>query len=162
MRRSIFSLAVAAVVFATPALAGETLTNQAARVTVTVPDTWKSKVDGTVLTLMDKKGDTAVAFTLVDAGDLKDASKRLGASLGQKVQNLKWVREEKVDVNGMKGVELDGDGFIDKKDHDLAVLILDTPNPDKDLLVIAIAEDAVLAKHRKEIKFVFRNLKPIN
>ncbi|HEY8072579.1 MAG TPA: hypothetical protein VIF62_00675 [Labilithrix sp.] len=161
MRRSIFSFAVAAFVIATPALAGETLTNQAARVTVTVPDNWKAKPNGEELTLMDKKEDTAVALTLIDSGDLKDASKRLGASLSSKIQKLVWIKEEKVDVNGMKGIELIGDGRLDGKDIDLAVLILDTPNPDKDLLVLAIAEDAVLAKHKGEIKFVFRNLKPI-
>ena len=113
------------------------------------------------LTLMDAKNDTAVAFTLVAAGDLEDAAKRLDKQLETKVQKLTWVRQEKVDVNGMKGVMLDGDGRLDGKDIDLAVLVVDTPNPDKDLLVLAIAEDAVLAKHKDEIRFVFRGLKPL-
>ncbi len=161
MRCTLKSIAIATVLVAAPALAGETITNQSARVSVTVPDGWKHKANGESLTLMDKKEDTAVAFTLVETGDLSQASKRMGKYLETKVQQLTWTKEEKVEINGMKGVVLDGDGRLDGKNIDLAVLILDTPNPDKDLLVLAIAEDAVLAKHIGEIRSVFRNLKPL-
>jgi predicted Zn-dependent protease len=159
MRKVLVSLFAAAMLVVAPAFA-ETITHDVAQVSIGVPEGWKVKKDGQALTLMDKKEDTAVAFAVVDAEDLKAAAKRVEKSLEKKVKKLKWEKEEKVTINGMKGVMLEGDGRIDDKDVDLAVLVLDTPNPDKDLFVIAIAEDAVLEKHKDEIKFVFKNLKP--
>ena len=159
--RKVFGSIVLAVLFVVAPALAETITHDVAKVTISVPKGWKSVKDGDAVTLMDKAEDTAVAFALVDAGDLKLASKRLDKYLEKKVKQLKWEKEEKANVNGMPGVALEGDGRIDGKDIDLAVLVLDTPNPDKDLFVIAIAEDAVLDQHIDEVKFVFKNLKPI-
>jgi acetolactate synthase-1/2/3 large subunit len=41
---------------------------------------------------------------------LKESSKRLDKYLADKVKKLKWLKEEKVDINGMKGIALEGDG----------------------------------------------------
>ena len=160
MRKVFGSIVLAIALVVAPAFA-ETITHDVAQVSIGVPKGWKSKKDGEALTLMDKSEDTAVAFAVVDAGDLKDAAKRLDKHLQKKIKNLKWTKEEKANINGMKGVALDGDGMLDGKDVDLAVLVLDTPNPDKDLFVIAIAEDDVLDDHIDEVKFVFKNLKPL-
>ena len=160
MRKLITSFFLTVTLVAAPAFA-ETITHDVAQVSIGVPKGWKVKKDGEALTLMDKDEDTAVAFAVVDASDLKEAAKRVEKSLEKKIKKLKWEKEEKVTINGMKGVALDGDGRLDGKDVDLAVLVLDTPNDKKDLFVIAIAEDDVLDKHKDEIKFVFKNLKPI-
>ena len=162
MRKLFASVLAAVLLVVAPAIAETTLTHDVAKVTITVPKNWKSKKDGDAITLTDKAEDTAVAFAVVDAGDLKLAGKRLEKYLAKKVQKLKWEKEEKADINGMKGVALEGDGRIDGKDIDLLVLVIDTPNPDKDLFVIAIAEDDVLEQHEDEVKFVFKNIKPIN
>jgi predicted Zn-dependent protease len=161
MRKLFGSVLAAALLVVAPALA-ETITHDVAKVTISVPKGWKSQKDGEALTLMDKAEDTAVAFAVVDADDLKLAGKRLEKYLAKKVKNLKWEKEEKATINGMKGVALEGDGRIEGKDIDLMVLVLDTPNPDKDLFVIAIAEDDVLDQHEDEVKYVFKNLKPID
>lgn len=160
MRKVIGPLALALALVAAPALA-ETFTHKVAKVTFEIPDNWKSKGDGDSLTVMDKKEDTAVAFVLVDSEDLKTASKRLDKNLSKKIKNLTWKKEEKVNINGMKGIALEGDGESEGKNIDLAVIVLDTPNPDKDLFVIAIAEDAVLAQHKAEIKGIFNSIKPM-
>lgn len=157
--RKLLPFVLAAVLVAAPAFA-ETITHDVAQVSIGVPKGWKVKKNGQALTLADAKEDAAVAFAVVDSDDLKHAAKRMEKHLAAKVKGLKWTKEEKVTINGMKGVALDGDGTIDGKNVDLAVVVLDTPNPDKDLFVIAVAEDEMLAKHREEIKFVFKNLKP--
>lgn len=162
MRKLLFPVALVAALVAMPAAAdNDTITNKAAQVQIKVPAGWKSKGDGEDLVLYDASKDTAIEFDLVDADDLKTASKRLGKNLASKVDGLTWTKEEKVDVNGMKGVALVGDGSIKKTNVDLAVLILDTPNPDKDLIAVAIAEDAKLAKHKKEINYVFDHISPM-
>ena len=159
MRKLFGSVLAAVVLVVTPVLA-ETITNDVAKVTISVPKGWKTQKDGEAITLMDKEEDTAVAFAVVDAADLKLAGKRLEKYLAKKVKKLTWEKEEKVTINGMKGIALEGDGRIEGKDVDLAVLVLDTPNPDKDLFVIGIAEDDVLEQHKDEIKFIFKNIKP--
>ncbi|GAC1539170.1 MAG: hypothetical protein NVS3B10_30000 [Polyangiales bacterium] len=85
---------------------------------------------------------------------------RLDKHLAKTIKKLTWKKEEKVDINGMKGIMLDGDGELAGKNIDLAVLVLDTPSKDKDLFVIAVAEDAKLAAHKDEIRFVFKHLQP--
>lgn len=161
MQKLALSLLVATALFAVPAQAAETVTNKAARVTVSVPDGWKFKGEGEDLVVYDNANDVAADFDLVKTDDLNTAAKRLGTYLATKVDGLKWVKEEKVDVNGMKGVVLGGDGSLKGTNIDLIVLILDTPNPDKDLVVLAIAEDAKIAKHKNSINYLFNNIKPL-
>lgn len=159
MRKLVQSLVLAIGLVTLPAYA-ETITHHEAKVSIEVPEHWKVKKDGNAITLMDKAEDTAVAFAVVDSGEIKQAAKRLEKHLEKKIKKLKWKKEEKIEINGMTGVALDGDGEIDGTDVDLTVLILRTPNKEKDLIVTAIAEDAKLAKHIDSVKFIFKHLKP--
>ena len=152
------SLVVA--LFAAPALA-ETLTDSAARVSVDVPPGWKSQTKGSSLVLMDQAEDVAAAFVVVDAGAIKGATKAATDSLSGKISNIKDVKEEKVAVNGMPGAIVEGDGRRQGKDIDWAIFILDTPNDAKDLMVISIAEDAKLARHKTELRYLFNHIKPV-
>ncbi len=162
MKKLIASLLLAASLVAVPVLA-ETLTNNAAKVTIKVPKDWKVKKDGEAVTLSDKADDIAVAVIVIDAGDLKTATKRLEKNLEKKIQKLHWDDEgKKVDINGMKGIMLDGGGKLDGKVVDIAVLLLDTPAKDKDLVILVIGDDDDMEEHKDELKFIFKNLKPLD
>ncbi|MFI5297188.1 MAG: hypothetical protein ACHREM_03745 [Polyangiales bacterium] len=154
------SLLLAATLVAIPALA-DTITHKVAMISIDVPDNWKSEKDGDLITLTDKHEDVAVAFIVVDSGAVKSPTKAAKRALKDKIKNLTFKDEEKVDINGMEGHAVTGDGTMDGKDMDLAVLVLDTPNEDKDLVIIALAEDAKLAKHMKEVQHIFKHLKPM-
>ena len=149
----------ALVLSVTPALA-ETLTDSLAKVSVEVPQNWKSQTKGSSLVLMDQAEDVAAAFVVVDAGAIKGATKAATDSLSGKISNIKDVKEEKVTVNGMPGAIVEGDGRLQGKDIDWAIFILDTPNTTKDLMVISIAEDAKLARHKGELRYLFNHIKP--
>ncbi len=160
MRKLVASFAIAASLVAVPALA-ETLTHKVAKVSIEVPASWHSTKDGDVLTLSDKNDDVAASFVVVDAGSLKKAVKAAEKELAKKIKNLTFGKTETVKINGMEGVAVDGDGRLDGKDIDLAIVVLDTPNDEKDLMIIALGEDAKLAAHKKEVKYLFEHITPL-
>ena len=147
---------------ARPAAAQQTVGFADAHVQIMVPDNWKSMSKGKVITLADKAEDVAVAFAVVPAGSIKAASKAAGDRLRARIQNLTFKKEERVTINGMQGISFEGDGMMNGVNIDLAVLMLDTPSQDTDLFVFALAEDAKLAAHKSEIKYVLRNIAPAN
>ena len=132
-----------------------------ARVSITVPKGWKSQNDGKVFSVMTQQEDVAAAFTVVDEDSLGEATKAVGKSLGEKIQNLTFGKEDKIEINGMKGVAVDGDGKMNGVDVDLMIVVLDTPVEGKAMMIIALAEDAKLAAHKAELKFLFQNIKPM-
>jgi len=161
MRKSVLtSVLAAATLFAIPALA-ETLTHRVARVTIDVPKGWHSSTDGDVLKLADKDEDVATAFMVIDSGAIGQAAKRAGKELERRIKQIKVTKEEKITVNGMPGAVVEGDGRLEGTDIDWAVLVLDTPNDDKDLLMIAIGEDAKLARHKGEVRYVIEHIQPL-
>ncbi len=139
----------------------ERFEHKEAGVSITVPKGWKSELDGKVFTVMTAQEDVAAAFTVVEEDSLGEASKAVGKSLGEKIQELKFGKEDKIDVNGMKGVAIDGDGKMNGVSVSLMIVVLDTPVPGKAMMIIAIAEDAKLAAHKDELKFLFQNIRPI-
>ena len=141
--RSFFLPSIAALVLITAPALAETLTDSVARVSVAVPAGWKSQTKGSSLVLMDQAEDVAAAFVVVDAGAIKGATKAATDSLSGKISNI-----------------VEGDGRLQGKDIDWAIFILDTPNDAKDLMVISIAEDAKLARHKAELRFLFNHIKP--
>jgi hypothetical protein len=161
MHRMLIGVLLAATLGGT-ALAQETVGFANARVQIMVPQDWSSKTKGDVITLVDRGDDVAVSFVVVPAGALKKASQLAGDALRKRIQNLTFKKEQKITINGMPGIEFDGDGMMNGVNIDLAVLMLDTPAEDKDLMIFALAEDAKLAAHRGEIKYVFRNIAPAN
>jgi hypothetical protein len=160
MRKLFASFFLAASLIAVPALA-ETLTHKVAKVSIGVPANWHSSKDGDVLTLSDKNDDVAASFVVVDSGSIKKAAKAAGKELAKKIKDLKLGKEEKININGMEGVMVDGDGRLNGKDIDLAIIVIDTPNDDKDLMIIALGEDEKIAKHKKEIKYLFDHIEPL-
>jgi hypothetical protein len=150
---------VTASTLASPAFA-DTITHKRARITIDVPEDWKSSTDGDMITLADRKDDVAITFVVVDSGSIKAATRAAKKELGKRIRNLTFTDEKEITVNGMSGVGFAGDGFLGDTNIDLLLLALDTPADDKDLLVIAIGEDAKIARRKKEVQWVFEHLRP--
>jgi hypothetical protein len=160
MRTSVASLVLALCLLATPALA-KTLTHSIAKVSIGIPPGWKSQAgDNGVLTLSDKKEEIAATFVVIDSGAIKKAAFAAGKELGKRIKKLKFGKEEPVNINGMKGVKVPGEGILGGTSIAILLLVVDTPNEDKDLMIITLGEDAKIAKHMKHIKYLFANIKP--
>jgi hypothetical protein len=159
MRRLLTGLAVATALIATPAMA-DTIAFKAARVNIDVPDGWKSSTDTNVITVSDRHEDVAISFTAVDAGAVKQSAKYLRKMLANRIDKLTLTDPQSVTVNGMAGVALSGDGFLNGVNIDLAIIVLDTPSDTNDLIVFALGEDAKLARHADEVQQIFHRLRP--
>jgi hypothetical protein len=161
MRTVVTGLVLAAALTATPAFA-ETITHKAAKISIDVPENWHSSTDngGDVITLADKNENVAVTFAIVDAGAVKTAAKAAKHMLEKKIDKLTLTEPKDVSFNGMSGVGVQGDGFLNGVNIDLAIIVLDTPSDDHDLIIIALGEDAKLAKHMDEVKYIFNHLRP--
>jgi DNA-binding protein YbaB len=162
MRSLLKGIGAAAVVamLATPALA-DRISFRAAKVSIEVPDNWKSETDGDQIKLADKHEDIAMIFAAVDAGSIKQAKKVLKHQLEKMIDNLTLSDPTTTKINGMDAVIISGDGFLNKVNIDLAIIIMDTPSDTNDLLVFAVGEDAKLAKHKDEVMSIFEHLKPL-
>lgn len=160
MRLPFVPFMLAAALVAIPAFA-DTITHKVAKISIDVPDNWKSSKDGDVITLTDKHEDVGISFVVVDTGSIRSAKKAAKIALKDTVKGMTFKEEKDVEINGMKGEAVDGDGTLDGKNIDFMAMVLDTPNDDKDLVVIALAEDEKLARHEKEVEHVFKHLKPL-
>jgi hypothetical protein len=159
MRKVLMGFTLTALLVA-PALA-DRISFKAAKVSINVPDGWKSSTDGDTISISDKHEDVNISFMAVDAGAVKQATKALKRMLEKKVDHLTLTDPSKISFNGMDGVVLSGDGFVNDVNIDLAIVVLDTPSDTNDLVVFAIGEDAKLARHKDEVMSIFENLKPL-
>jgi hypothetical protein len=139
---------------------GETLVHGTAHITIELPSGWTSKKEGDSLTVSDPQGEVVVAFMVIPVGAVKEAANALGENLGKNVKDLKLGEGEEIDINGMRGKFIEGDGSIDGTSVDILVALIDTPSNEKDLMILAIAEDATLARHKAEVRFLFKHVKP--
>ena len=142
-----------------PAFAGVT-TYPAAKVSIEEPPGWKTTIRGDQVTVADAQQDVAASFVVVPAGAIDAASRAAGRSLATTITNITVQEDQKGNVNGMKAEFISGDGRLNGTNIDWMVAIIDTPATDKDLMAIVIAEDAKLALHKPEVRFLFQHIRP--
>jgi hypothetical protein len=160
-RRGIFfSTLTALALAAVPALA-EGFSYPAAKVHFITPSGWNVKTTPSALVTFDRANDTAVAFTAVDDGSVAQASALVGRRLASQIDNMKITKEERLTINGMPAVLIEGDGFQNRVNIDWAMAVVGTPSNENDLMVLVIAEDAKLARHKGEIRGIFSSITPL-
>ena len=152
-----FAVVLLAVV---PVFAGVT-TYPAAKVSIEEPQGWKTTIRGDQVTVADAQNDVAASFVVVPSGAIDAASRAAGRSLANIITNITVQEDQKGNVNGMKAEFVSGDGRLNGTNIDWMVAIIDTPAADKDLMAIVIAEDAKLALHKPEVRFLFQHIRPV-
>jgi hypothetical protein len=161
MRKSSFTLIplllIAALV--TPAYANRVI-HSAAKISIEIPNTWDAEYKNDTIVIQDKNDEVEILFMAVDDAVIKEAVKAVTKNLEKKVKGLKLGKPTTKTINGMTAIIFEGDGMVGDINVDIAIVVVDAPPKDKDLLVIAVAEDAKLAKHKKNILAVFNSLQP--
>ena len=141
-----------------PAFAGIT-TYPAAKVSIEAPAGWTTTIKGDQVTVQDQPGDVAASFVVVPANTIDAASRAAGQSLARVITNITVQEDQKATVNGMKAEFISGDGRLNGTNIDWMVAIMDTP-ANQDLMAIVIAEDAKLAAHKPEVRYLFQHIRP--
>ena len=149
----------AAALTAVPAFA-DTVIYSDARVSVDIPPGWSATKSGATLTVQAPKGDVAASFVAVADGAVKKAGEAAGRELAKVIDQIAVKNTEAVTVNGMKGSVVSGDGRLKGTDIDWMVMVLDTPSPVNNLMIVAIGEDAKLAARKPEVNYLFNHLRP--
>ncbi|MBK7867195.1 MAG: hypothetical protein IPJ75_09500 [Ignavibacteriales bacterium] len=141
-----------------PGVAGETFTNEAAQVSVALPEGWMYETADGSITAYPKEGGFLVHFNTLKVDELGAALAEVDKMLSADVKDLKLGEAKAYDVNGMKGQFVEGtaDGVL------LAVGVLDTPVENTSLMVGAWGAPESVKKYEKEILWIFQNVKPVS
>lgn len=140
-----------------PGVAGETFTNEAAQISVALPEGWMYETgDGSIIAY-PKEGGFLVHFNTLKVDELDAALAEVDKMLEADVKDLKLGEATEYDVNGMKGKFVEGtaDGVL------LTVGVLDTPVENTSLMVGAWGAPESVNKYEKEILWIFQNVKPV-
>lgn len=160
MKKSTIALvAVLLIALVQPAAAGRVVHNST-KISIEIPQEWESEFKDDVIVMQDHKDEVEIMFMGVDDAVIKQAVKMVTSSLEKRVKKLKFGKPSEKKINGMTAIWFEGDGYLGDVNVDVAVVIVDAPPRDKDLLVVAVAEDAKLAKHKDNIGKVFGSLRP--
>jgi hypothetical protein len=161
MRKSRFTLIPLLLIaaLASPAYANRVI-HSASKISIEIPVGWDAEYKNDTIVIQDKNDEVEMLFMAVDDAMIKEAIKAVTANLEKKIKKLKLGSPTTKKINGMTAIVIEGDGFVGDTNVDLAIMVVDAPPKDKDLLVIALAEDAKLAKHKKNILAVFNSLQP--
>jgi predicted Zn-dependent protease len=151
---AIFSLFFA--LFVSTSFAQETFTNEAAKVSITLPAGWMYEADGTDISAYPKAGGFFVHFSVINADDLTTALGEVDKMLDAQVKNLTLGEAKKYDVNGMNGIFVEGtaDGVL------MAVGVIDTPVEKSSLFVGAWGAPETVEKYAQDVLSIFNSIAP--
>jgi predicted Zn-dependent protease len=138
-------------------VSGETFTNEAAKVSIALPEGWYYEADETSMIAHSADSSLAVNFIILKAEELDAAMAEVDKSLAADVKNLKMGEAKDEEINGMKGRYIEGtaDGL------EVYMGLIDTPVANTTLFINAFAAPEALKKYEKELEYIFKNIKPV-
>lgn len=130
------------------------------QVEVTIPDSWKTDGEKDVLlTAMDPKEEVALVFMVVDKSDVDPAVKELEKQIGPMLKDQKWGKAKDIELNGLKGMVMDGTAKVQGKNAELSIVILKTPSK-KGLILFGAIEASKKKVHEPALVEILKSLKP--
>jgi hypothetical protein len=154
------SLVISMLVMGAGAADAKPYKSKAGQVEVTIPDAWKT--DGkkdVLLTAVDPKQEVALVFMVVEKADVDAALKELEKEVGPMLKDQKWGKPKELELNGMKGMAIDGTAKVQGKAAEISVVILKTPNK-MGLILFGAVEASKRKAHEPELIEIMKSLKP--
>lgn len=139
------------------AVKGETFTNEAAQVSVDLPEGWKYEQTEGGLSAEPAEGGFIVHFQTLQGDELSAALDEADKVLAKEVKDLKLGEVQDLEVNGMPAKVVDGtaDGM------EVSFGVVNTPVENLCLLVYGFGAPETVKKYQKDITFILQSLKPI-
>ncbi|MBE2280437.1 MAG: hypothetical protein IAE91_08605 [Ignavibacteriaceae bacterium] len=139
-------------------VSGETFTNDAAKVSVNLPEGWYYEASESSISAYPEGGGFMVNFEILKADELDAALEEVDKIISAEFKNVVLGDAEDYDVNGMPGIFVQGtaDGVL------LAIGVINTPVSGSSLMVGAWGDPDAVKKYDKEIRYIFNNVKPLN
>lgn len=158
MKRIILAVLVSLVATLGTASAG-TKTHRQTSVQFWIPDGWKVEESPEMLSATDPKEQVALLFMVRDGKDTKAALAGIDEFIAKFATDVKSQAPEKVTINGMEGVAIDGTGKAEGKAIELSIVLLKTPSG-KVLTIFGMIEASAKAAHEANLVKIIQSLKP--
>jgi hypothetical protein len=127
-----------------PAAAGdwETITHEGAGVMFDIPVAWDDMMDGEGMGLGSPDGEAYIVFMAVAADELEVAIDMVYEELASWVEDIQLGEAEDTEVNGLPGMLISGQGFVDGGPVLLGLMLVDTPSG-QILMVVGVGQENI-------------------
>ncbi len=159
MKTLVRVVAVAAFLFALPALAASDIVTDAG-VTFKAPAGWTVKTDKGATLVSSPDGAVTMQILAFGAADAEKAMAELEKTVTQKVKDFKETSEAKeIEISGMKGVLGEAKGKVDGRDVEVGLMMLFTPS-NRFFLMVTLVDPARATKHEKAFADFLQSIQP--
>jgi hypothetical protein len=155
----IFAIAAFAVIAAVAPASADVHVNGAAKISIDVPHDWKLAGGGNQMVAADPKEEAAVSLVVTDTDDPKKAADLMDQLLSQTGKDIKLDPAKKIDLNGLKALQMMGSATVSGKKAGIMAMIVMTPIG-KLMNVVAIVEESKFATHQKALTGILMSIKP--
>lgn len=139
------------------AVADETFTHQAGGIQFDLPDGWKSKPDGELLTVSAPDDSITMVFWVTEADDFEAATEALDTELAKLIKNLKFDGEAKEDKhNQMPHVSVSGSGQVEGQSIAFSADLLMAKKP---VIILTFASPENFEKHGNAYMKLVKSIK---
>ncbi len=138
----------------------KTYPHDEAKVSITIPDSWKVETDSNNLTAKTTDESAFLSFLILDAGDVDKATAEIDKELDKVMKNVDVKPGKELTINGMKSYIAEGTGEVDGAKVDIGVVVLSTKSG-KILLGLGFGAIGKYETHQDEITGIFNSIKPI-
>ena len=158
--RTIFCL-IAALFFAAPALAN-TIKHSEAGVQITVPDTWKTEVQGEIVQSESPDEAVLAMFIGVPKAEFEAALDELDKTLAEAgVKDFEGEEPVEGEIDGMPVFIADGTAVVEGQKVELAIFLALPPKCDRALIMLGVSELGAADTHAKALSKMLMSIKPL-
>src|SRR4029077_1698840 len=129
-------------------------------VSIDIPSGWKVEYKNEMMIGTSSDDAVGLVFWAVDKADYKEALKQADKIIDKVVDKAKWDKPAELELNGMKGIYMDGKGKVKGKKADLTVAIFGPTPTKKAIVVLGACDHDKMKAHEVELKDIFTSLKP--
>lgn len=130
-------------------------------ISITIPDSWEVEAEEDMLSANTKDETVGLVFVAVPGEALAEAIEEMEKALTSTITGFEQKGEpDEVEINGMKGITVDGAGKIEGEAVEVGAMLLAAPKDNMFILVIGIAKEGAVEKHAKDVESIFTGLKP--
>jgi hypothetical protein len=158
--RIVFTAALFAVTATASVASAKNYPSTTGQVQVDLPDDWPATGKKDVLFATDKNKELGVIFMVTPKEDTKKSLAALEALLGKEIKDEKWQAPQKIALNGLDGIAMEGTAVIKGHPSTMTVMVLATPNKHNVVMFGAVDADKEAA-HQKEIAAILQSIKPL-
>ena len=134
--------------------------HEAAKVEISIPDSWEVGIDGDVLTAATPDDAINLVFSIIELNDIEAALDEVEKQLKSEFQEVTIGEPEEIEINGMPALDWEGTATLDGVTITIGGSLIITP-AEKTLFIFAAAAPELMAKYGEDIETIANGIKPM-